>query len=156
MEAICMLKNIKPDKIPDPNGKTIDDYWGPAKRIMGEPKFVTDLTEFDKDDINIKTIKLIRDKYLTNAEIDPETSKQSMGAGDAVAKCLFRWLVAVEAYDKIAKQVAPKKEALQKLDLELESDTKSLKEKQEVYDEANGKLKVLQADLATKKAKKAE
>lgn len=156
MEAICMLKNIKPDKIPDPNGKTVDDYWGPAKRIMGEPKFVAELTEFEKDDINMKTMKLIRDRYLSNAEIDPETSKQSMGAGDAVAKCLFRWLVSIEAYDKIAKQVAPKKEALQKLDVELETDSKSLKEKQEVYDEANGKLKVLQADLATKKAKKAE
>ena len=156
MEAICMLKNIKPDKIPDPNGKTIDDYWGPAKRIMGETKFVAELTEFEKDDINIKVIKLIRDKYLTNAEIDPETSKQSMGAGDAVAKCLFKWLVAIEAYDKVARLVAPKKEALSKLDDELVSLSLSLKEKQEVYDEANGKLKLLQADLATKKAKKAE
>merc|ERR1711884_500645 len=79
-----------------------------------------------------------------------------MGAGDAVAKCLFKWLVAIEAYDKVARLVAPKKEALQKLDIELESLSLSLKEKQEVYDEANGKLKVLQADLATKKAKKAE
>ena len=54
----------------------VDDYWGPAKRIMGEPKFITDLTEFEKDDINFKTIKLIRDKYLNNSEIDPEASKQ--------------------------------------------------------------------------------
>ena len=35
-----------------------------------------------------------------------------MGAGDAVAKCLFKWLVAIEAYDKVARLVAPKKEAL--------------------------------------------
>ena len=93
---------------------------------------------------------------MSNSEIDPDQCKQSMGAGDAVAKCLFKWLVAIEAYDKVAKQVAPKKEALQKLDSELETSTKSLKEKQEVFDEADGKLKVLQADLATKKAKKAE
>ena len=49
----------------------------------------------------------LRDKYLSNSEIDPDQCKQSMGAGDAVAKCLFKWLVAVEAYDKVAKQVAP-------------------------------------------------
>ena len=62
MEAICLLKMIKPDKIPDPNGKTVDDYWGPSKRMMGEQKFVTELAEFDKDEINIKTIKLIRNE----------------------------------------------------------------------------------------------
>ena len=63
MEAICLLKMVKPDKIPDPNGKTVDDYWGPSKRIMGEQKFVTELAEFDKDEINIKTIKLIRKDF---------------------------------------------------------------------------------------------
>ena len=70
----------------------------------------------------------LRDKYLSNSEIDPDQCKQSMGAGDAVAKCLFKWLVAVEAYDKVAKQVAPKKEALQKLDSELETSTKEVDE----------------------------
>ena len=35
-----------------------------------------------------------------------------MGAGDAVAKCLHKWLLAIESYDKIAKSVAPKKEVI--------------------------------------------
>ena len=38
MEAICLLKNIKPDRIPDTaagGSKMIDDYWGPGKRILG-------------------------------------------------------------------------------------------------------------------------
>ena len=77
---------------------------------MGEPKFVDELNAFEKDDINVKTMKLIRDKYINNKEIDPEESKMSMGAGDAVAKCLHKWLLAIESYDKIAKSVAPKKE----------------------------------------------
>ena len=47
-------------------------------------------------------------------------------------------------------------QALAKLDSELETASASLREKQLVYDEANSKLKVLQADLATKKSKKAE
>ena len=156
MEAICLLKSVKPDKIPDAGGKTVEDYWGPSKRLMGEPKFVQELAEFEKDDINAKTMKMIKDKYIGNKEIDPDDSKTSMGAGDAVAKCLFKWLIAIESYDKIAKSVAPKKEQLSKLDSELETATASLREKQVVYDEANSKLKVLQADLATKKSKKAE
>ena len=38
MEAICLLKNIKQDRIPDTaagGSKMIDDYWGPGKRILG-------------------------------------------------------------------------------------------------------------------------
>ena len=103
-------RGAKPDKIPDASGKTVEDYWGPSKRIMGEPKFVDELNAFEKDDINAKTMKLIRDKYINNKEIDPDESKISMGAGDAVAKCLHKWLLAIESYDKIAKSVAPKKE----------------------------------------------
>ena len=58
---------------------------------------------------------MFRDKYLSNSEIDPDQSKQSLGAGDVVAKCLFKWLVAVEGYDKVAKQV-PRQVPEQKCD----------------------------------------
>ena len=158
MEAICILKGVKPDRLPDSGagGKMIDDYWGPSKRLLGDQRFASDLAAFEKDDISPKTMKLLREKYLSNQEIDPEVSKQNIGTGDAVISCLYKWLAAVESYDKVAKTVAPKKEALIKLNLELEEATKSLKEKQAVFDEANEKLKVLQTELAAKKAKKAE
>ena len=103
-----MKRGAKPDKIPDGSGKTVEDYWGPSKRIMGEPKFVDELNAFEKDDINAKTMKLIRDKNINNKD----ESKISMGAVDAVAKCLHKWLLAIESYDKIAKSVAPKKEVM--------------------------------------------
>lgn len=158
MEAICILKGVKPDRLPDSaaGGKMIDDYWGPSKRILGDQRFASDLAAFEKDDINPKTMKLLREKYLSNSEIDPEVSKQNIGAGDSVISCLYKWLTSIESYDKVAKTVAPKKEALVKLNLELEEANKSLKEKQAIFDEANEKLKVLQTELALKKAKKAE
>ena len=157
MEAVCLLKGVKPDKLPDGgSGKMIDDFWGPSKRLLGDPKFATDLALFEKDDINPKTMKVIREKYLQNSEIDPEATKQSIGVGDNLISVLFKWLVATECYDKAAKTVAPKREAIAKINVELEECTKSLKGKQEVFDEANDKLKVLQAELANKKAKKAE
>ena len=31
MEAVCILKGIKPEKETDANGKKIDDYWPPAQ-----------------------------------------------------------------------------------------------------------------------------
>lgn len=50
MEAICILKGVKSDRIPDPSGsgKKIEDYWGPSKRILGDMQFLKSLKEFDK------------------------------------------------------------------------------------------------------------
>ena len=50
MEAICILKGIKPDRIPDPTGtgKKIEDYWGPSKKLLGDMNFLRSLKEFDK------------------------------------------------------------------------------------------------------------
>ena len=158
LEAMCILRGIKPDKLPDggAGGKMVDDYWGPSKRMLGEQKFVANLAMFEKDDINVKTMKIIRDKYLSNSDIDPEANKQSVGAGDNIILSLFKWLTSIENYDKAAKVVAPKREAISKINIELEESSKLLREKQAVFDEANEKLKVLQAELATKKSKKAE
>lgn len=50
MEAICILKGIKPDRIPDPtgSGKKIEDFWGPSKKLLGEMNFLKSLKDFDK------------------------------------------------------------------------------------------------------------
>ena len=50
MEAVCILKNHKPDRIPDPTGtgKMVLDYWGPSKRMLGDMKFLDNLKAFDK------------------------------------------------------------------------------------------------------------
>ena len=50
MEAVCILKKVKPDRIPDPSGsgKMIEDFWGPSKRMVGDMKFLQSLKEYDK------------------------------------------------------------------------------------------------------------
>ena len=50
MEAVCILKGVKPDRIPDPSGsgKKIEDYWGPSKRVLGDLKFLQSLRDYDK------------------------------------------------------------------------------------------------------------
>ena len=68
----------------------IDDYWGPAKRVMSDPKFIENISNFDKDNIPAKTAKLIRDKYLINAEINPEKTKSTVAAIDIVSRALYR------------------------------------------------------------------
>jgi dynein heavy chain len=50
MEAVCILKGVKPDRIPDPSGsgKKIEDFWGPSKRLIGDMKFLQGLKDYDK------------------------------------------------------------------------------------------------------------
>lgn len=56
MESLCVLKGIKPDRVPDPSGsgKKIEDYWGPSKKLLGDMKFLESLHNFDKVCFSIK------------------------------------------------------------------------------------------------------
>ena len=40
MEAVCVMKAIKPERVNDPagSGKKVDDYWGPSKKVIGDLK----------------------------------------------------------------------------------------------------------------------
>lgn len=50
LEAVCVLKSIKPERIPDPSGsgKKIEDFWGPSKKMLGDMKFLESLHNYDK------------------------------------------------------------------------------------------------------------
>jgi dynein heavy chain len=49
MEAICVLKDIKPEKVTDAaTGKKIEDYWKPAQKMLGDMKFLDSLLTYNK------------------------------------------------------------------------------------------------------------
>ena len=51
LEAVCVMKDVKPEKVADPKGgpKKVDDYFGPAKKMMMDAKaFVEALKAYDK------------------------------------------------------------------------------------------------------------
>ena len=56
MAAVCVMKDIKPDKINDPDkpGQKILDYWGPSKKLLGDMAFLAMLKEYDKDNIPVR------------------------------------------------------------------------------------------------------
>ena len=64
MEAVCIMKGMKPDRKPDPgSGKMVEDYWGPSLKLLGDLKFLDSLKTYDKDNINPAIIKKIREKW---------------------------------------------------------------------------------------------
>lgn len=58
MAAVCVMKDIKPDKVNDPDkpGQKILDYWGPSKKLLGDMSFLSMLKEYDKDNIPVSII----------------------------------------------------------------------------------------------------
>ena len=131
MEAVCVMLSKRPDRIPDPNdnSKRIEDYWGPSKKLLGESSFLQSLKDYDKDRIPSNIIKKIRDRFLSNDDFKPEKMKKVSKAATGLCK----WVVAMEAYDRVAKIVAPKKELLKEAEAVLETKLLALEKKKKCF-----------------------
>ncbi|KAM9385734.1 dynein axonemal heavy chain 7 [Pholidichthys leucotaenia] len=154
MEAICILKGIKPDRVPDPSsvGKKIEDYWGPAKKLLGDLRFLQSLHDYDKDNIPPNVMAVIRNKYITNPDFVPEKIRTASTAAEGMCK----WVCAMDKYDKVAKVVAPKKEKLAQAEAELQVAREGLQKKQAVLKEVQDKYAKLMETLEAAKKKRAD
>ncbi|CAH1117610.1 unnamed protein product [Phaedon cochleariae] len=109
MEAVCILKDVKPQRIPAPSGiGQVDDYWGPSLKVLGDMKFLDSLINFDKDNIPPRIIDKLKHQILTDESFDPDKVKTASTAAEGLCK----WVIAISKYDKVARVVAPKKAAL--------------------------------------------
>ncbi|XP_023288729.1 dynein heavy chain 7, axonemal-like [Orussus abietinus] len=129
MEAICILKDAKPDRVPGEGGRMVEDYWKPSLRLLGDMKFLESLLTFDKDNIPERIITKIRTSILTNPNFDPDKIRNASTACEGLCK----WVFALSEYDVVAREVAPKKRALAKAE--------------STYAEAMAQLEVKRAQL---------
>lgn len=146
MEAICILKDIKPDRVPGESGKFIEDYWKPSLRVLNDMKFLESLLLFDKDSIPERIMMKIRTTILTNHNFDPDKIKNASAACEGLCK----WVIALSEYDKVAKIVAPKKIALAKAEGKYEEALSTLEVKRGQLKEVQQKLERLM-DLLTQR-----
>lgn len=122
LEAVCILKNIKAIRVKDAaSGKMVDDYWEASKKMLMESDFLQSLRDFDRDNIPAKIIEKIK-PYVNNPEFEPSKILQASKA----AYGLCCWVRAMEAYDRVAKVVGPKKQKLGEAEQELEVTTANL------------------------------
>jgi dynein heavy chain len=135
MGAVCDMLEIKPEKVPSPDDPTkkVISYWGPAKKLLATPGFLDTLKTYDKDNIDPKIIKKIQKQYINHEENGPNFEPERVKKASFAAMGLCKWVRAMEAYDRVAKVVAPKKIKL----AQAEKDTSVLQ----------GKLDLKLADL---------
>lgn len=143
MEAICIMKDVKPARIKDPSGsgKMIEDYWGPALKMLGDPHFLASLKSYDKDNIPPRIIQKIRTTHIPNPDFDPNVVKNSSSAAEGLCK----WVIAIEKYETVRKVVAPKQEALAKAEAELAIEMEKLNSKRAELKEVEDKMALLQS-----------
>ncbi|KAI8923518.1 dynein heavy chain and region D6 of dynein motor-domain-containing protein [Entophlyctis helioformis] len=122
MEAVMVLKKCEPT-------------WDEAKRQLGNPYFIKQLVNFDKDNISDKILKRIS-QYCSDENFQPDIVGRVSGA----SKSLCMWVRAMETYGIIFRQVAPKKEKLRAAQETLEKKQKTLKEAKSKLQEIQDKL----------------
>ncbi|XP_050461697.1 dynein axonemal heavy chain 7-like [Cataglyphis hispanica] len=147
MEAICILKDVKPQRIQGPEGP-YDDYWKASLRILGDIRFLESLLNFDKDNIPERIMTKIRTTILTNPNFDPERVRHVSTACEG----LCRWVFALSEYDKVAKVVAPKKQALAVAEADYSMAMEQLTLKRNQLQEVRNRLARLETLLAQRKA----
>ena len=138
-EAVCLMMKVKPVKVPDPDrpNKKKLSYWEPAKKnLFGDAKLLQKLCNYDRDNIDPDIVE----KVAVFCERDDFTPKIVKKASVAAAG-LCQWVHAMIKYDKVAKEVEPRRIALAKASEDLAKAEAELAER-------NAELKVVQDELS--------
>jgi dynein heavy chain len=144
--ALCIMFDIPPQKVKAPDGKgKVDDYWGVAKKkLWSDSNLIQKMMEYDKDNMGSKLVNEIT-PFRANPDFAPEIVKK----GSVAAAGIAQWVHAMIIYDKVAKEVGPKKEQLAQAQSELAEAMTLLASKQAELKEVVDKVAQLEADFET-------
>uniref|UniRef100_A0A8B9EVG3 Dynein axonemal heavy chain 1 n=1 Tax=Anser cygnoides TaxID=8845 RepID=A0A8B9EVG3_ANSCY len=106
IEAVCIMKEIKPKKVAGEKlGSKVDDYWEPGRALLQDPgKFLDSLFKYDKDNIADTVIRAIQ-PYIDSKEFQPAAIAKVSKACTSICQ----WVRAMHKYHFVAKVVEPKR-----------------------------------------------
>ncbi|KAI9203256.1 dynein heavy chain and region D6 of dynein motor-domain-containing protein [Polychytrium aggregatum] len=137
MESICLLFKVKPD-------------WENSKKLLGDSQFMKKMQDYDKDNIPEAIQKKLQ-KYIQNPNFNPEAVERVSKA----CKSMCMWVVAMDLYSRVFKEVAPKRKRLEEAQQMLEATMAKLAEKTAALQEVESQLQKLknkyETSIATKK-----
>ncbi|KAL5256854.1 hypothetical protein ACHWQZ_G011949 [Mnemiopsis leidyi] len=127
MEAVCVLLKEKPN-------------WTSAKQLLGDPGLLKRLTNFEKDNIPLKSLSRLQ-QYTDSPDFTPE----NVGKISVACKSMCMWVIAIENYAKVYRYVLPKKERFQESMEHLNAAQRQLVKKQEELAMVQEELNTLQS-----------
>ncbi|XP_065685160.1 dynein axonemal heavy chain 1 isoform X1 [Hydra vulgaris] len=143
MEAVCIMKGLKPKKVAGEKvGSKVDDYMEAARTLLQDPgKFLDTLFQYDKGNIPDSVIQNIQG-YIDDDNFQPEAIAKVSKACTSICQ----WVRAMHKYHFVAKGVAPKRACLEKAQEELA-------ETQRALNAAKAKLALVEEGVAMLQAK---
>jgi len=144
MEAVCIMLGVPPKKVPNPNGRgKVDDYWEVSqKKVLSDSKFLDKLKKYDKDNIDPNIMAKVQ-PFCSRDDFQPDVVLKASKAAAGICK----WVHAMEVYNRVAKQVAPKRAALAQATSDLAVAAAALATKQAELQEVENRLAKLQEEL---------
>ncbi|ORY38879.1 hypothetical protein BCR33DRAFT_853838 [Rhizoclosmatium globosum] len=137
LEAICILFKVKPD-------------WESSKKLLSDPQLMKKMAEYDKDNIPESITKKLR-RYIENPIFNPESVEKVSRA----CKSMCMWVIAMDIYSRVFKEVLPKKKRLEEAQTTLEATMAKLAEKtaalQEVEDQLTKLKETYEASIKSKR-----
>jgi dynein heavy chain len=155
MAACCHMFSIKPDKkIKGADvDMRVDPYWPPAtKELLGDPKFLTRLQDYDRDNMHPDVVKAAKE-FTDDEDFAPDVVAKK---GSVAAAGIAKWVHAMVKYDRVARVVAPKKAALKEANATLAVAQAELAEKQAALKIVTDKVAALEIALNEAESKKEE
>lgn len=90
---------MKPDKIPNPSGVgTLEDFWGPSKKLLNDIRFLESLQNYDKDNIPPPVMKKLMATVMQDDGFVPEKIRAVSFAAEGIdclccyKSCIFFWI----------------------------------------------------------------
>uniref|UniRef100_A0A7S4DG85 AAA+ ATPase domain-containing protein n=1 Tax=Lotharella globosa TaxID=91324 RepID=A0A7S4DG85_9EUKA len=152
MEGLCYMFEQKPDKVGEPGKPKKNDFWGPAKKhLLSDSKLLPKILNYDKDNMKESVIKKVV-ALKQNPDFNPETIKKS----STPASIVCTWVLAMETYYFVNKEVIPKKILLKKAQGEVAVLMGQLKEKKQQLQKVEEELDDLQKEFQEVKRREAE
>ncbi|XP_011310250.1 dynein heavy chain 10, axonemal [Fopius arisanus] len=121
--------------------------WKTAKGLMSDPSFLRTLQEMDVTEITLKQQQAVRTQLKKSDKLDQMESISKAGFG------LYKFVLAVLEYCTVYREVKPKMEKVQTLEIEaerakkaLEKELKELQKIEKQLNELNAKYEIALAD----------
>ena len=150
IEALCIMMGIQPKMVGSVGAKSAD-YWSVAKqKLLSDPQLFVKLQTYDKDNIPVETIDKVR-PYCRNPDFSPPKIAKASQAAEGFCK----WVLAMEVYDRVAKQIEPKRRALEEAEEKLRRASEQLAAKKAQLAEVEALLLDLNTQFALCEKKKA-
>jgi dynein heavy chain len=113
MQALCLILYPNPtEKKKNPETMKVEiDWWAASLKLLGNPKLLSDLLEFDKDNTKEETIVRLG-KFIKDPENEKNLDTKVVENASLACKCLIQWINGIYNFYFVNKKVKPKKFAL--------------------------------------------